>query len=133
MSISIADRMSIHEVIALHGHLSDAGAFDRMAEVLADDIVYDMTEFGRGVVRGRIALCDMAIQLGDRNPLAHHVTNIVITAVEVDEVQAVSKGLAVNADGTTGSVTYEDTICRTAEGWRIARRRVIPRRKPLTP
>jgi myo-inositol catabolism protein IolC len=85
------------------------------------------------VVTGRITLRDMAIQLGDRNPLAHHVTNVVISAVDVDEVQTVSKGLAVNTDGTTGSVTYEDTIRRTAQGWRITRRRVIPRRKPLTP
>jgi hypothetical protein len=40
--------MSIHEVIALHGHFSDVGDFDRMAEVLADDIVYNMSEFDLG-------------------------------------------------------------------------------------
>ncbi|MFE3193777.1 nuclear transport factor 2 family protein [Nocardia sp. NPDC059240] len=133
MSISPADRLAIHELLALHGHLSDSGDFDRFTEVFTDDVRYDLTAYNAGVVTGLNALRDMALQLGDRNPLAHHVTNIVISPTTPDTARALSKGLAVNLDGTTGSVTYDDTVQRTPGGWRITHRRIIPRRKPLTP
>lgn len=37
----------------------------------------------------------------------------------------------VNADGTTGSVTYQDTVTRGPRGWRIGYRKVLARRAPL--
>ncbi|MFI6390746.1 hypothetical protein ACIBHY_48460 [Nonomuraea sp. NPDC050547] len=46
-------------------------------------------------------------------------------------MRARSKGIGVNADGTSGSVTYEDTILRLGRGWRISHRKVIARRVPL--
>ncbi|MFE5286314.1 nuclear transport factor 2 family protein [Nocardia sp. NPDC056611] len=133
MTDSVADRLAIHEVVALHGHLSDSGEFDRWTEVFTEDVAYDLTAFGAGTVPGVEALRDMARELGDANPLAHHVTNVVVTALDGDTAHAISKGLAVNTDATTTSVTYEDTLRRTPHGWRIAHRRVIPRQKPLTP
>lgn len=133
MTDSVADRLAIHEVLALHGHLSDSGEFDRWTEVFTEDVAYDLTAFGAGTVPGVEALRDMARELGDANPLAHHVTNVVVTALDGDSAHAVSKGLAVNPDATTTSVTYEDTLHRTLHGWRITHRRVVPRRKPLTP
>jgi hypothetical protein len=33
----------------------------------------------------------------------------------------------------SGTVVYEDVVRRTDAGWRIARRTVIPRRRPLHP
>ncbi|MEU1426435.1 nuclear transport factor 2 family protein [Nocardia sp. NPDC005746] len=133
MTDSVADRLAIHEVVALHGHLSDSGEFDRWTEVFTEDVAYDLTAFGAGTVPGVEALRDMARELGDANPLAHHVTNVVVTALDGDTAHAISKGLAVNTDATTTSVTYEDALHRTPHGWRITHRRVIPRRKPLTP
>ncbi|RDI49339.1 nuclear transport factor 2 family protein [Nocardia mexicana] len=133
MAISTADRLAIHELLALHGHLSDAGDFDGMSEVFADDIVYDMTEYGAGLVRGRDALRDLALELGDGNPVGHHVTNVVITATDGDTVLVRAKGIGVTVEGTVASVTYDDIVRRTPEGWRISHRRVVPRRTPLTP
>lgn len=40
-------------------------------------------------------------------------------------VRVRSKGLAVMADGTAGTVTYDDALVRTDAGWRIARRKVV--------
>ncbi|WP_280384612.1 nuclear transport factor 2 family protein [Nocardia wallacei] len=131
--ISMTDRLAIHELLALHGHLSDAGDFDRMSEVFTDDVVYDMNEYGAGLVHGRDALRDAALELGDGNPVGHHVTNIVITATDGDTVLVRAKGIGVAVDGTVASVTYDDIVRRTADGWRIAHRRVTPRRRPLTP
>ena len=35
------------------------------------------------------------------------------------------------ADGTAGSVVYDDVVTRTPDGWRISHRRVTARRAPL--
>lgn len=133
MTISVEDRLDIHELIALHGHLSDAGDFDRMHEVFAADVVCDLEDFGLGLVRGRDALRDTALAMGEGNPVGHHATNVVITAVDDDVVRVRSKGIGIRADGTSGSVVYEDVIQRTVGGWRIVSRKITARRVPLTP
>ncbi|MDR0344448.1 MAG: nuclear transport factor 2 family protein [Nocardiopsaceae bacterium] len=133
MTMSVADRLAIHELIALHGHLSDAGDFGRMDEVFAADVVYDLADFGGGVVQGRDALRDMALAMGDRNPVGHHVTNVVITVADGETAQVRSKGIGINADGTSGSVVYDDVVRRLPDGWRIVSRKVTARRQPLVP
>ncbi|MGN9908467.1 nuclear transport factor 2 family protein [Phytohabitans sp. LJ34] len=131
MILSIADREAITDVINRHGHLTDDGDFDRMPEVFTPDVAYDVTDLGGGVIRGLAALREAALALGAANPVAHHVTNIVLTPAGDGEVRALSKGLGVLADGTAGSVTYEDTLLRTGAGWRISHRVVRARRVPL--
>jgi 3-phenylpropionate/cinnamic acid dioxygenase small subunit len=129
--LSTDDRLAIHELLALHGHVMDDGAFDRLEELFSEDFVYDLTALGRGQLRGRAEFVRSAVALGDENPLAHHVTNVLITAVDSEQAKVHSKGLAVRADGTSGSVVYEDRVERTAAGWRITHRAVIPRNRPL--
>ncbi|MFF9085525.1 hypothetical protein ACF1BE_03695 [Streptomyces sp. NPDC014991] len=46
MSLTADDRLGIHEAIALHGHLSDAGAYERFDEVLTPDLVVDASDLG---------------------------------------------------------------------------------------
>lgn len=133
MTISTADQLAIHHVIGLHGHLSDAGAFDRFGEVFTDDVVYDLTAYDAGIVHGHRALADLARELGDHNPVGHHVTNVVVTDGDGATATALSKGLAVYAAGTVASVVYHDTLEKTSAGWRIAHRRVTPRQRPLHP
>lgn len=131
MTLSLEDRLAVTELISLHGHLVDDGSLDRMAELFTDDVVYDLTEYGQPPLRGVEAIREAAWALGAANPVAHHVTNVVVTSSGEDVASARSKGFGVQADGTCGSVTYDDTLVRTAAGWRIARRKVIPRRVPL--
>jgi myo-inositol catabolism protein IolC len=82
---------------------------------------------------GAAAFTEASRALGDDNPLGHHVTNTIVVAAGDDEATARSKGIGVLADGTSGTVVYEDVVRRTAAGWRIARRAVIPRKRPLHP
>jgi 3-phenylpropionate/cinnamic acid dioxygenase small subunit len=131
MVLTVEDRLAIHELIALHGHLMDDGEFHRLAELFTSDVVYDVREFGLEELRGAQAITDAALALGDGNPIGHHATNVMITAVEDDGVRVVSKGIGIRADGGSGTVVYEDLVRREAAGWRIARRRVVVRRKPL--
>lgn len=125
------DRREIHELVNLHGHLMDEGAFDRLDELLTEDVQYDVSAFGAGQLEGHDAIAAASRQLGDANPLAHHVTNVVVTSLENGVATVRSKGLAVMPDGTVSSVVYDDQVRRTPGGWRIAVRRVLPRRVPL--
>lgn len=131
MALSVADRLAISELIALHGHLVDAGELDRMGEVFTEDVTYDVTDFGLGVLRGLAQNRDAALALGDRNPVGHHVTNIVLSEQSDGTVTARSKAIAVMAGGSAGSATYHDTVVRVGAGWRISSRVIRTRRAPL--
>jgi hypothetical protein len=132
MTITTDDRLAIYELIALHGHLMDAGDFDRLDELFTDDFVYDLEYLGYGRLLGANAFVDAAMALADDNPLGHHVTNSLVIAEEDDgAIRVRSKGIGIRADGSSGTVVYDDLVRRTDSGWRIARRTVIPRTRAL--
>lgn len=132
MSLTLEDRLAITELVSLHGHLVDDGSLDRLEELFTPDAVYDLTGFGQEPLFGVAAIRDAGWALGAANPVAHHVTNVVVTASADGRAQVRSKGLGIKADGSCGSVTYDDTVVRTADGWRISHRKVSPRRTPLS-
>ena len=43
-----------------------------------------------------------------------------------------SKGIGIRADGTVGSVVYDDTVTKHDGAWRITYRKITVRRKPLS-
>lgn len=133
MTLPLEDRLAITELIALHGHLVDEGELDRLSEVFTTDIDYDLTDFGQGTLTGLPQLVDASLALGTANPVAHHVTNVVIEEPAEGRVRVRSKGLGIRTDGSCGSVTYVDTVVRVGAGWRISHRKLSARRTPLTP
>jgi hypothetical protein len=126
-----ADRLALHELVSRHGHLVDAGDFAGLAEVFTPDVEYDVSDLGGGVLVGLGALEEAGRALGDRNPVGHHVTNIVVADLGPDTARVVSKGLGVSVDGLVGSLVHEDDAVRTGQGWRIRRRVIRRRRRPL--
>lgn len=130
LNITAEDRVAIHEVIALHGHVADDRDWDRLDEVFADDVVFDVADYGYGTLHGLQAMQDLV--RGGRDdadqPLGHHVTNVVIVDQDGGTVRARSKVLAVAVDGTSGSAVYEDVLRREPQGWRISYRKVVARR-----
>jgi len=125
VTFSVEDRLQIRELISLHGHLVELG------QIFTPDVVYDLDDAGGGCLHGVAAIREAAEELGDGNPLGHHVTNVVISETSDGEAVVRSKGIGVRADGTVGSVVYRDVVRRTPHGWRIARRTVLVRRRPL--
>ena len=125
------ERQAIGETLALHGHIFDGGQLDRLEEIFTPEVVYDLTDVGVGTFEGIEAVRSAALQLGPGNPVAHHVTNVVITSEEDDLVTARSKGLMIMADGAFASVTHLDTLRRHNGGWRISRRVILAQRAPL--
>jgi SnoaL-like protein len=129
MTLRVEDRLDITELIALHGQFVDAGELERMGEVFAADVIHDLTDLGMGIVTG-LGLFRRP-DPGVEHPVGHHTTNTVLTALDDGRVRARSKGIGVRADGTSGSVVYEDIVERRPEGWRIVQRRIVVRRVPV--
>jgi SnoaL-like domain len=131
VELTAEDRWAIAETIALHGHLFDNGELDRLDELFTADVVYDVSDVGMGSLRGIPEILRATLELGERNPLAHHVTNITIGDVEDDCVRTRCKAIVVMSGGRCGTATYIDTLRREHGRWRISRRTVLARRSPL--
>ena len=131
LDITAEDRLAIHDVIALHGHVADDRDWDRLGDLFTDDAVLDLEDFGYGTLHGLQAILDLSRGSQDDKgqPLGHHATNIIVIGQDKagEGVRARSKALAVMADGTSGTAVYEDTLRREAHGWRISRRKVVAR------
>jgi hypothetical protein len=120
------DRWAIGEILSLHGHIFDAGQLDRLDEIFVPEVVYDMSAVGIKAFEGIDAVRSAAAGLGDRGPIAHHVTNVVISSDHHDVVTARSKGLMLMGNGVLESVTHLDTLRRHNGEWRISRRIITP-------
>jgi hypothetical protein len=136
MTLTAEDRSQIHEVIALHGHLCDAAAYDQFGSVFTPDLEVDTTDLGLAPLptqdqyESRLAMyIAVAHRQGQGNTVGMHVTNIVVRE-DGDGARAWSKGLTVSRDGSVASFIYEDQLVRTTDGWRIRHRKVSPRREP---
>jgi hypothetical protein len=128
MTLSTDDRLAIHELISLHGHLADDRRDDELGRLLTDDAAYDLEDFAMGIVRGLPAIHELFVRRPGEQPLGHHVTNIHVTERADGKVGVLSKGLAVMANGRTGTVVYDDIVVKTDAGWRIWYRKVIARK-----
>jgi len=126
--VNVTDRLEIHEVLGLYGHLIDDRGWDDLDQVFTADAVYEASDFGQPITRSLAELLthwksDMRI-----HPLAHHATNIVVTEDVDGTVRVRSKGIGVGPRGRVGSVTYDDIVVRTDAGWRMSYRRAVLRR-----
>ena len=126
MPLSLEDRLDIHQLINLYGHLIDAGEFSRLDELFTADAVFDLSDFDGTRFDSLQAIVQMMHE-SEQHPLAHHATNIVILG-EGDSAQVMSKGIGVGDGGRVGSVTYRDELLKTPRGWRILRRNCELRR-----
>lgn len=129
--MNLEDRLDVAETIARSGHVIDRGELDRLDTVFTPDTTYDMSAVGLPVMTGVDALRAGALRLGVHNPVAHHVTDVVILSSTADEAVVASKGLMLTVEGTLRSVTHRDVVRRTADGWRIASRSITPQTVPL--
>lgn len=130
--VNTEDRQAIGETLSLLGHVLDRGQLARLGEIFTPDVVYDMSALGVGTFEGIEAVASAALELGPGNPIAHHVTNVVITGKGDDGLAtALSKALILRSDGTLASVTQLDTMQCHGGGWRIAHHVITPQHTPL--
>jgi hypothetical protein len=122
------DILAIHELLALYGHIIDEREWSRVGELFTARTVYDMSEFGLGVVHGAQAIRELWSRPDAMHPLAHHASNILLSEDADGTVRVLSKGLGVGRNGRVGSVVYRDVVERTDAGWRFAARTAYLRR-----
>jgi hypothetical protein len=122
------DIVAIQQLLALYGHVIDEREWQRVGELFTATAVYDMSDFGLGVVHGAAAIRELWSRPDAMHPLAHHATNIVVSEEADGTVRVLSKGLGVGPNGRVGSVVYRDVVVRTSEGWRFAARKAQVRR-----
>ncbi|WP_158589961.1 nuclear transport factor 2 family protein [Amnibacterium setariae] len=129
--MSTHERDQIVETLARYGHVVDRGDLDRLDTVFTLDVRYDMSAVGLPVMIGVQALADGAMRLGPQNPVAHHTTDVVVLEADEDEAVVESKGFMLTVEGAVRSVSHHDVLRRTAAGWRIASRTLVPQTASL--
>jgi hypothetical protein len=130
--ISTEDRLAIHELVALYGHIIDELELHRTPELFTEDAAYDVTATGGGRHIGAAAIATLWSDRS-RHPLAHHATNVVITPRTTNIADYVYKGMGVGFRNRVGSLVYRGHCIRTANGWRFAEMVVTLREPPPRP
>jgi 3-phenylpropionate/cinnamic acid dioxygenase small subunit len=131
--LTIEDKLAIHDLISLYGHIIDERQFTRTHELFTEDAVYDVTDFNAGRFVGWQQIAQMWRESEGKHPLAHHATNVYISEDADGTVRVVSKGIGVRPNLQAGSVTYRDIVVNTPQGWRVRERICVLRRADRIP
>jgi hypothetical protein len=117
---TVEDRLAIHELIALYGHIADdRDPARRPDELFAPTIRMDTRPLGGDLYDGLEAVEARWTDADRVQAVMHHQTNIVLTPVSAERVDYVFKGLGVGGNGRVGSVRYDGQIVRLESGWRF--------------
>ena len=124
MSGTVEDRLAIIDRLSLLCRLFDARAWERIGEVMLDDVVaYDCHGL-ESVVRD-----SLRAHLGGCGPSQHLLANHEVTvdgdtATSITKARVYHQGLGDRADRSFECFgDYHDTWIRTADGWRMRTRR----------
>jgi SnoaL-like domain len=123
MMLSALDILEIQQLINLYWHLLDGRQFSRVDDLFAHNAVYDVTDFDSGIRCGTQAIAKVWGAAGDKHPLGHHATNIIITEEPDGTVRVASKGIGVRPNGSVSSVLYRDIVARSPGGVAYCRAR----------
>jgi len=121
MALDAKDLIDIQMMLGLYGHILDERDWDALDQVFTEDIVFDASDSGLGVMHGIAAIVGVWKEPFDGHPLGHYMTNAVIAEDEDGTVRARSKHLGTRP-GTITLMTYADVVRRTPAGWRLAER-----------
>jgi hypothetical protein len=129
MSLTVADRIELHELAARYANTIDERDWDRFDTVFTADCHYELRNFGRlNMTLTGAAAVRAHMERSADHPVAHHVTNIEV--LDGDPVRMLSKIAGTLPGGGVGSADYADVVVTTPQGWRISSRMVTLRRVP---
>ncbi|MEV4421332.1 nuclear transport factor 2 family protein [Patulibacter sp. NPDC049589] len=131
--MSPEDQLAVHAVIARYGHVLDTGG-EPFATVFTADAEF-VVALPDGTVSRSRGIRDVVTMLTgapedprprpDRPAFSHHTTNVEIVASTDDSCEVRSKYFRLGPPGVAIG-QYLDTVVRTPDGWRIARRVTVP-------
>lgn len=120
-SLDAKDLIEIQMMLGLYGHILDERDWDALDQVFTADVVYDATDFGLGVMRGIPEIVAAWREPFDGHPMAHLMTNVVISEDEDGTVRCRSRHIGPRP-GSVTLLTYFDVVRKTPDGWRLAAR-----------
>ncbi|MEE1822021.1 nuclear transport factor 2 family protein [Streptomyces sp. BE20] len=123
--LSPADAEQLRQLLARFSHAFDNADAEALAGVFAEDGVIELARTG-AVFTGLEKIRVFARDLGQDHP-DHQTLDSVLTVDEDGTVRGRSRYLAILPDGSVHNGDYFDVYTRTADGWRIAHRRSVPR------
>lgn len=118
-AVDAATGWEVDQLLARYVHAIDNGAWDELGAVFTPDaefVALRATLHGTGEIREYLRAV--------RTLPAHHIVNTVLRPGPDGSVHAWSRLITVGFDGGAGTGDYTDLFVPTAEGLRIARRRV---------
>ncbi|MGW2934640.1 nuclear transport factor 2 family protein [Streptomyces sp. NPDC001156] len=119
-AIPPVDVQEVTRPVVQYGHLVDARDWEGMAAIFTGEATIEWVN-DQGSIKLSITEVLSRLAVYD-HPSAHHATNVLTDVTDQDTVRVTSKGLAIEPDGRSWSVTYTDLVTRTPAGWRIAQR-----------
>jgi SnoaL-like domain len=124
--LDAADHIALHELAGLYGHLLDQRRWDDLDLVFTDNVVFEGLTRTTHSIAEKVALWTSP-EAANSHPIAHHITNPVVTEDADGTVRMICKGIMLRSATPSVSIVYEDIAVRTERGWRIAYRKVINR------
>jgi hypothetical protein len=131
--VSPEDQLEVQAVLARYGHVLDSGG-EPFSTVFTDDaeFVVVLPDGSDAVSRGRPEIVTMLTGTPEdprarpgRPAFSHHTTNVEITSSRPGVCEVRSKYFRLGPPGVAIG-QYLDTVVRTPDGWRIARRVTVP-------
>jgi uncharacterized protein (TIGR02246 family) len=131
MADAIADELAIRNVLARVAQLADSGDLDEYLTLFTEDAAWEMP--GQPPRVGHVDIRTGAEQRrasGMQGPGTHSRHVLTTLAVWVDGDAATARSYWMFLTNTVESPTldltgqYDDTLARTATGWRLARRAI---------
>jgi 3-phenylpropionate/cinnamic acid dioxygenase small subunit len=127
LTLPVDDVVALHQLCARYAHVVDDADFDALDQIFTDDVIIEVPAFKLPAMVGIDAV--RASYADSAHPVAHHVTNVVVTRDDDGTVRIRSKVLSLLGGGLCGSGTYDDIAVQTDAGWRISHRLIGLRRE----
>lgn len=117
------DKAAIAEAITRYAALSDAGDWPAVAALFTEDGRMSRPTAPDEFIAGRAAIL-ASFEARPRRAARHIVANVLVVLDDEDHARATSNILLFTAAAGPPLVgTYEDTLAKTADGWRFVERR----------
>lgn len=125
MRLPPEDLFEIHDLIAEISYMVDERRWDDLPRLYTEDGVFDASLAGYPAAEGQETL--RRHMETANHPLSHYTTNTVVKPIDADSANVVSMIIGAWQDGTiSAGATYRDLVVRTAQGWKMKRRTVVP-------
>lgn len=127
MTITVADRLELHELPGRYGDAIDDRDWSRLDQIFTDDAVFDLTDLGIPLLDGLDAIKQFMDE-DAKHPKTHMMTNIYVDDSDTG-VKLYFRIVAMQSKGLMGTASYYDDVVKTSDGWRVLHRVVTLRRR----